>query len=138
MSSLTDLLEQQSVVLMEATIPGHTTIAEWRRHRARRTGRPRRLEWRTWRQARKLPMIWLSAPWDALASAATSPWLNDEFVASYVRWREAALSANNAYERWAGVDGQDQAAAFAAYRAALDGEELAARAYRECADRVAG
>lgn len=45
MSSLTELLEQQSVVLMEATIPVDMTVDEWRRRRIpagkRRLGRPR-------------------------------------------------------------------------------------------------
>lgn len=51
MSSLTELLDQQSVVLMEATIPVGMTVDEWRRRRIppryptgqRRLGRPRRL-----------------------------------------------------------------------------------------------
>jgi hypothetical protein len=36
------------------------------------------------------------------------------------------------------VDGEDAALVFAAYRAALDGEEAAARAYRDCVERIAG
>jgi hypothetical protein len=51
MSSLTELLDQQSVVLMEATIPVGMTVDEWRRRRlppryptgVRRLGRPCRL-----------------------------------------------------------------------------------------------
>ena len=86
-------------------------------------------------------MIWISAPQEAPASTVgevTSPWLVDEFVKSYVCWREASAAVKDAYEHWAGVGGADRALAFAAYRAVLDGEELAARAYRECAERVAG
>lgn len=49
MSSLTELLDRQSVVLMEATIPVGMTVDEWRRRRIlprdpagkRRLGRPR-------------------------------------------------------------------------------------------------
>jgi hypothetical protein len=50
MSSLNDLLEQQSVVLVEATIPADMTIAEWRRRRTSpgRPARLRRLGWRLW------------------------------------------------------------------------------------------
>jgi hypothetical protein len=48
MASLTDLLERQSVLVVEATIPVDMTIAEWRRRRTalERTARPRRLGWR--------------------------------------------------------------------------------------------
>jgi hypothetical protein len=45
MPSLTELLEHQSVLIVEATIPAGMTIAEWRRGRAtrspERTVRPR-------------------------------------------------------------------------------------------------
>jgi hypothetical protein len=52
MPSLVELLERQSVLLLEATIPADMTIAEWRRRRspAQRTGRSRRLGWRPLRQ----------------------------------------------------------------------------------------
>jgi hypothetical protein len=49
MSSLTELLERQSVHVLEATIPADMTITEWRRRRAalpvERTARSRRLGW---------------------------------------------------------------------------------------------
>jgi hypothetical protein len=48
MSLLTEHLERQSVLLVEATIPADMTIAEWR-HRPVRRGLPprrRRLGWR--------------------------------------------------------------------------------------------
>jgi hypothetical protein len=51
MSSLAELLERQSVLLLEATIPADMTIADWRRSRsAPRTGRRRRLRRRIWLQ----------------------------------------------------------------------------------------
>jgi hypothetical protein len=62
----------------------------------------------------------------------------DEFVESYVCWREASAAVKDAYEHWTGAYGEDRALAFAAYRAALDGEELAALTYRECAEGIAG
>jgi hypothetical protein len=52
MSPLAELLERQSVLLVEATIPADMTVAEWRRRRMRggrpapRAARPRRLGWR--------------------------------------------------------------------------------------------
>jgi hypothetical protein len=66
-----------------------------------------------------------------------SRWLVGEFVESYVRWREAAGAANDAYARWTGAGRPRREIAFAAYRAALDGEEFAARAHRKCAERIA-
>jgi hypothetical protein len=48
MSLLTEHLERQSVLLVEATIPADMTIAEWRRRPVRRglPPRRRRLGWR--------------------------------------------------------------------------------------------
>jgi hypothetical protein len=86
-------------------------------------------------------MIWISSAQQATASGTRDripPSLVDDFVESYVCWREAAVAAKEAYEHWAGVDRDHQAAAFAAYRAALDGEEAAARDHRTCTERIAG
>jgi hypothetical protein len=41
MSSLTQILERQSVLLVESTLPGDMTIDEWRRRRVRRDAGPR-------------------------------------------------------------------------------------------------
>ena len=68
----------------------------------------------------------------------SSPWLVDEFVDRYVRWRETSAGVKEAYERWTSGENGKRAVAFTAYRAALDSEELAARAYQECAERIAG
>jgi hypothetical protein len=67
-----------------------------------------------------------------------SPWLVDEFVESYARWREESVAVRTAYERWASAQHPDRALAWTAYRAALDREEHAAHAHRECAERFAG
>jgi hypothetical protein len=84
-------------------------------------------------------MMWIATPQDAPAFAAdASPWLVDEFIESYVCWRESAATVKDAYEHWRDLHGKDRALAFAAYQAALDGEELAARAHRECTERIAG
>jgi hypothetical protein len=66
-----------------------------------------------------------------------SPWLVDEFVESYGCWRQESTAVRHAYERWAGAEAPDRTLAWTAYRAALDREDRAARAYRECAERVA-
>jgi hypothetical protein len=84
-------------------------------------------------------MIWIAAardPQPAKEREAPSPWLVDEFVESYVRWREESAVARSAYEAYAGQKGADRALAFTAYHAALDREERAARVYQECAERI--
>jgi hypothetical protein len=86
-------------------------------------------------------MIWIGAGRSGADSAGRqldSPWLVDEFVASYAGWRMQSGAAREAYEDWASRDADDPSAAFAAYRAALDREELAAQAYQACAERIAG
>jgi hypothetical protein len=55
--------------------------------------------------------------------------LEDEFLASYVRWREACADVRRAYEHWRGSRPRHGAEAFVVYQAALDREECAARDY---------
>jgi hypothetical protein len=73
----------------------------------------------------------------AAPAAVVSPWLVDEFVESYVRWRDECASVRAAYEHWRGAERHDGALAHAAYREALDREELAAQAYQDCHARFA-
>jgi hypothetical protein len=70
-------------------------------------------------------------------SSPESPWLDDEFVESYARWREESAAVRSAYERWASAEPSDVGLAWCTYRAALDREEEAAHAHRECAERIA-
>jgi hypothetical protein len=53
--------------------------------------------------------------------------LTDDFVESYVRWREACHDVDGAYARFGASRHRERRLAFAAYRAALDREEHAAR-----------
>jgi hypothetical protein len=57
--------------------------------------------------------------------------LIDEATDAYVDWREECTEVWNAYERWTHARKTDAAGAFAAYRAALDREESASRAYAD-------
>lgn len=85
-------------------------------------------------------MSWIAAIRNAPDLAVRqvgSPRLVHEFVASYVGWRAASTAVREAYEHWTSKAADDLFLAFAAYREALDREELAARAYRECAERIA-
>jgi hypothetical protein len=58
---------------------------------------------------------------------AVPPWLADDYVDSYVRWREECGALRHAYRLWQLADFKDRAWAFALYNAALDYEEQAAR-----------
>jgi hypothetical protein len=69
----------------------------------------------------------------AAALSAREPLvLDDEFLESYVSWREETATVQTAYDRWQ----VGEPLAFAAYRAALDREEQAAKALRESAERL--
>jgi hypothetical protein len=65
------------------------------------------------------------------ADALTGPvaGLVDEMLACYVDWREDARSAADAYRRWSCATTAEESIRFAAYRAALEQEESAARRY---------
>ena len=60
----------------------------------------------------------------------------DEFFESYLHWREACENAHAAYERWLRSEPERRRLAFAAYRAALDGEDYAARVHSVVAERL--
>lgn len=55
--------------------------------------------------------------------------LGDALIDLYVEWREECSAVQLAYDRWHIASKGDRAAAFAAYRAALDREEQACVAY---------
>jgi hypothetical protein len=57
--------------------------------------------------------------------------LIDAATDAYVDWREECAEVWDAYERWAHAPDSDAAGAFVAYRAALDREESASRAYAD-------
>ena len=51
----------------------------------------------------------------------------DEFMASYVCWREACENVRAAYDRWHACSPPQRALGFLGYRAALEREEQAAK-----------
>jgi hypothetical protein len=73
---------------------------------------------------------------DSALSEDVAPWLADEFLESYVSWREEAAAVRGAYDRWRVAHLPDLPLAYAAYRAALDREEHAAGALRDAAKRI--
>ena len=61
--------------------------------------------------------------------------LVDEATDSYIDWREECVAVRDAYDRCAHVPAGDVPLAFSAYRAALDREECASRAYANLVTR---
>jgi hypothetical protein len=55
---------------------------------------------------------------------------------AYMAWREECGAVRAAYLTWRGARAAEAAPAFAAYAAALDREELAAKLYADLARRV--
>ena len=70
-----------------------------------------------------------------IPGARRSPWL-DESLESYELWRDRCAEVRIAYVRWTEAEPVEQAFAFAAYRAALEREDRAARAHQACAERL--
>jgi hypothetical protein len=62
--------------------------------------------------------------------------LADEFIDSYVCWREACEDVSAAYRRWTNRQPRQRSLGFAAYLAALEREELAASVHSERAERL--
>jgi hypothetical protein len=67
---------------------------------------------------------------------ALGRWAIDELLGSYISWREECYAVRLAYERWIASDRGERGLAYAAYVAALDGEEHAARTYAHRVERV--
>jgi hypothetical protein len=60
--------------------------------------------------------------------------LRDQIIDLYLDWREETAAVADAYASWAGAPGGEEGGGFAAYAAALDREEAAARG---CAEALA-
>jgi len=71
------------------------------------------------------------------AGPARRLWLlSDEFLESYVRWREACEDVRTAYTRWCECEPARRALAFKVYCAALDWEEHTADVHAERAQQL--
>jgi hypothetical protein len=73
-----------------------------------------------------------------VADRDTAPdrWTIDELLERYVCSREECHAVRLAYQRWADSDRGERGLAYAAYVAALDREEHAARTYADHIERV--
>ncbi|MEN3279076.1 MAG: hypothetical protein V7607_216 [Solirubrobacteraceae bacterium] len=78
-------------------------------------------------------MSWVPRPIAVQQPASSAvdpcPWITDEFLESYVAWREASEDVRAADEHWRTCEPRRRRVAFECYRAALDFEEQAARIY---------
>jgi hypothetical protein len=61
----------------------------------------------------------------------------DDLIDTYVAWREECTRVESAYRRWHVAAGAERRLAFAAWLAALDGEDHAAAVYRTLVERTA-
>ena len=75
---------------------------------------------------------------ESTLGAQLEAWRADAFLEGYICWREASEAVRTSYDRWRGGQRSDRCLAFAAYTAALDQEEHAARMFRERAQLVSG
>jgi hypothetical protein len=71
-------------------------------------------------------------------NAAVGRRVIDDLLEGYVSWREECHAVALAYERWIAADRGEGALAYAAYLAALDREEHAARTYAHRVECVSG
>jgi hypothetical protein len=67
---------------------------------------------------------------------ALDPWTIDALLERYVHWREQCIEVRETYRRWLDCARGRRGLAYAAYLAALDREEQAARAYADRVERV--
>ena len=86
-------------------------------------------------------MSWITRVISTPPPSVANPMLStksaaDEFLESYLRWREACADVHTAYERWRKYEGPQRRLGFESYRAALDREERAARIYCEWGERL--
>lgn len=68
---------------------------------------------------------------DRSAMRASLRRLRDEIIDLYLDWREEAAAVADAYALWADATADDKAARFAAFTAAIDREDAAARSYAD-------
>jgi hypothetical protein len=71
-----------------------------------------------------------------MPSMPTRKRLVDDLVDAYVAWREECRAVEDAYRGWVRAAAADSTFAFAAYRMALDREELASGVYADLVARV--
>jgi hypothetical protein len=74
--------------------------------------------------------------WVAKRTSTDGPALADDFLESYVSWRESCEAVGTAYQWWRTCDPAQRGLAFETYIAALDREEIAAQVHADRAERL--
>jgi hypothetical protein len=75
--------------------------------------------------------------WKRRDENSTTTGVIDDLIETYVTWREECGRVESSYGRWRIARPAERTLAFAAYVAALDGEDRAAAAYRRLASAAA-
>jgi hypothetical protein len=85
-------------------------------------------------------MSWVPRPIPVQHQASLAlepcPSITDEFLESYVAWREASEDVRAADEHWRTCEPHRRRVAFECYRVALDWEEQASRIYLDRTERL--
>jgi hypothetical protein len=74
--------------------------------------------------------------WVAKRASEDRPALADEFLESYVSWRESCEAVTTSYQWWETCDPGQRGLAFETYLAALDREEIAAQVHADRSERL--
>jgi hypothetical protein len=74
--------------------------------------------------------------WVARRSSTDRPSLADDFLESYVSWRESCEAVGTSYQWWRTCDTPQRGLAFESYLAALDREEIAAQIHSDRSERL--
>jgi hypothetical protein len=77
-----------------------------------------------------------SSRYQAVIDTARGARLVDEVLRCYVAWRNECETARAGYEAWCSGAEEERTIRFAAYNAAVDREERAARCYAESIDAL--
>jgi hypothetical protein len=74
--------------------------------------------------------------WVAKRVSTDRPAPADEFLASYVVWRESCEAVSTSYQWWRTCAAPQRGLAFESYVAALDREEIAAQFHADRSERL--
>jgi hypothetical protein len=74
--------------------------------------------------------------WVTTRTSASRQAIADEFLESYVSWRETCEAVSSSYQWWGTCAARQRDLAFESYLAALDREEIAAQVHADRAERV--
>jgi hypothetical protein len=74
--------------------------------------------------------------WVTMRTSAGRQAIADEFLESYVSWRESCEAVSTSYQWWQACDAPQRGLAFESYLAALDREEIASQVHADRSERL--